>query len=121
MGIPISEIDAMRVEAALYLPDTCNIWTLTNSRDSIGGMSAASTAIRTAVPCRYMGGPEGWEALVGMKPQVGGVGVFSMNGTVSINLTDIIVYNSTKYYIRGTNEVNSERMLTRVAVEMANG
>ena len=121
MGIPTTEITAMRTDAALYLPDTCNIWTVTQGVDSIGGLSASSTAVRSSIPCRYMGGPEGWEAIVGMKPQVGGVGVFSMNGTVSINLTDIIIYGTTKYYIRGTNEVNSERMYTRVAVETANG
>ena len=60
--------------------------------------------------------------LTGGKPQVGSnVGVFSLNGTLTLNLTDIIVYSSTKYYIKGTNVKDSERMLTRVAVEVANG
>jgi hypothetical protein len=44
-----------------------------------------------------------------------------MAGTLSLNLTDTILYNSRKYYIRGTNVNDSERMLTRVAVEIANG
>ena len=122
MGIPTAEITAMRTEAALYLLDTCSIWTVTSTQDSIGGLSASSTAIRSAVPCRYAAGAAGWEAIVGSKPQVGvNVGMFSMNGTLTLNLTDIIVYSSTKYYIKGTNVKDSEHMLTRVAVEMANG
>jgi len=114
------ELNDMRTESALYLPDTCSIWTVTQSVDSIGGLSAASTAIRSNIPCRYAAGAAGWEALVGAKPQVGNVGMFSMNGTLTLNLTDIIVYSSTRYYIKGINIKDSERMITRVAVEMAN-
>ncbi len=116
-----TELTDMRTEAALYLPDTCSIWTVTESVDSIGALSGSGTAIRASIPCRFAAGAAGWEALVGEKPQVGGVGIFSMNGTVSLNLSDIIIYSSTKFYIKGTNIRDSERMLTRIAVETANG
>ncbi len=115
------ELEDMRQHAAETLPDTCNIWTITRAVDSIGGLAPSGTAVRSNIPCRYAAGAAGWEALVGAKPQVGGVGVFSMNGTVTLNLTDIIVYNNIKYNIKGTNVNDSKRMLTRVAVETANG
>jgi hypothetical protein len=47
--------------------------------------------------------------------------MFSLNGTLTLNLTDVIVYNTIKYNIRGVNIQDGERMLTRVAVETANG
>jgi len=122
MGLTAIELTAMRVEAALYLPDTCNIWTVTQTVDSIGGLSGSGTAIRANIPCRYAAGAAGWEEIVGFKPQVGvNAGMFSLNGTMTLNLTDIIVFGTTKYYIKGLNVNDSERMLTRAAVETANG
>jgi hypothetical protein len=115
------ELDAMREDAADTLDSTCSIQSITKTRDSIGALSNNGTATRSDVPCRYMAGADGWEALVGSKPQHGNVGMFSLNGTLTLNLTDVIVYNTIKYNIRGVNIQDGERMLTRVAVETANG
>jgi hypothetical protein len=111
----------MYTDAAATLPGTCSIATITKTKDSIGAVAASGTATRLAVPCRFAAGAAGWEELVGSKPQHGNVGVFSMNGTVTINLTDVITYDTIKYNIRGANIHDSERMVTRVAVETANG
>lgn len=116
-----TELNEMRTDAALMLPDTCTIATITKTKDSIGALAASDTATRSSIACRFTAGAAGWEELVGSKPQHGNVGVFSMNGTVSLSLTDVITYDSIKYNIRGANIHDSERMLTRVAVETANG
>ena len=115
------ELALMRTDGAATLPDTCNIWSLTRTKDSIGALANSGTAVRSGIPCRYAAGAAGWEDLVGSKPQHGNVGVFSMNGTLTLNLTDKIIYNSIRYNIQGTNVNDSERMLTRVAVETSNG
>ena len=114
------ELSDMRAHAAVTLPDSCSIVAYSETRDSGGRLTQGASGTVTAA-CRYAAGEAGWTQLVGEKPQAGNVGVFSMAGTLSLNLTDTILYNSRKYYIRGTNVNDSERMLTRVAVEIANG
>lgn len=120
-ALTTAELTAMRVEAALYLPDTCNIWSITQSVDSIGALSGSGTAIRSNVPCRFAVGAAGWQEIVGVKVQDGAAGIFTFNGTLSLDATDMISFKGTNYYVKGLNVNDSERMLTRVAVEMANG
>lgn len=116
-----SELAEMREDAAATLDSTCSILTITKVKDNIGALVNNGTATRTNVPCRFMAGAAGWEDLVGSKPQHGNAGVFSLAGTLTLNLTDTIVYNTIRYSIRGANIQDGERMLTRVAVETANG
>jgi hypothetical protein len=115
------ELALMREDAAATLDGTCSIRSITKKQDSIGALVNNGTATRDNIPCRFMAGAAGWEELVGSKPQHGNAGMFSMNGTLTLNLTDIIIYNTLHYNIRGANIQDSERMLTRVAVETANG
>ena len=116
-----SELTLMRTDAADTLDGTCSILTITKARDSIGALSNNGTATRSNVPCRFMAGAAGWEDLVGMKPQHGNVGMFSLNGTLTLNLTDVLLYDNIRYNIRGANIHDGERMITRIAVETANG
>lgn len=121
MALSTKELTDMRLHAAETLPDTCNIWSVTRTVDSIGGLAPSGTATRSNIPCRYAAGAAGWEQLVGSKPQHGDSGVFSMHGTVTVNLTDTITYDGIEYNIKGANIHDSERMLTRIAVERSDG
>ena len=115
-----AELAAMRAHALTTLPDTCSVVSYSETQDSGGRLTQDASGTVTAC-CRYAAGEKGWTQLVGEKPQAGNAGVFSLEGTLSLNLTDSILYGGKRYYIRGTNTNDSERMLTRVAVEAANG
>ena len=110
-----NDLTAMREAVAGLFPDTCNLLTLTYTRDGYGGQVETWGTISVNIPCRL-------DILSGSKAVAAGVlaffntYVFSMPYDTVIDALMRVEHNGNTYSINSINEDVSWSIVKRVSV-----
>jgi len=120
-GLTAKELAEMRLVADDFLPDSCTIQTLTESADSLGGVSLSWANTYTGVACRLdpVGGSEA-VANLALEGQSGWM--LNIPYTQAISVENRVAHDGKTYEVRAVVDTQSYRTIRRaVLTRVENG
>lgn len=119
MSLTTRELGDMRAHANQLLSATCTIYLKTEVFASGKDASHWNTARASSVPCR-LDSPvrlHEWSQIIAGQVREGRLWMLSFKNTQTVAVTDQVTVGSNRYYVRSTNDDDTERVLTRCICE----
>jgi len=120
MALTDAELENMRDDAELYLPDTCTILSLTTAKDDIGGDTQSWGTAATSVSCRL--DAANWQARAAAEADrftVHSAWILFVPYDQTIATGNRVVIDSETYRVMNIDDTHDWRILKRAFVDRA--
>jgi hypothetical protein len=116
MGLTDAELTIMRDTIALLMPDTCIIYSVTNTPDGEGGVTEARSTEYAEIPCR-LDVVQGREQVAGGAMQPYTSYMLSVAYDTDLLPSYIVEHDDVEYAVKSINRSQSWKAVVRVELE----
>jgi SPP1 family predicted phage head-tail adaptor len=115
MNLSTTELNQLRADAESFLPDTCTIQTVTQTRDTQGGWTESWANTHTSIECRLAPQTQsGVETIEGGQVTSISRWVLTLHHDQTIDETMRVVHDSQTYEVEHLEDTHSNRTARRV-------